>query len=149
MFHNNTQWGNFLYHEVKKGGYYHYRINNTDFYLENKGFLFVLWDFENSFEYSKTHNNLPINWDLNKIINAFLNKKYYGWMENSREYSNYLQQYILNIKKILDLYNTTTDIKIINYLLIVLLNELIKSGDLTINKPSVNKIINDKPFIFF
>ena len=70
-------------------------------------------------------------------------------MENSREYSNYLQQYILNIKKILDLYNTTTDIKIINYLLIVLLNELIKSGDLTINKPSVNKIINDKPFIFF
>jgi hypothetical protein len=44
--HNDCHWGNFLYHKIKKGGYFHYKIFDEDFYLENLGFLWVIWDFD-------------------------------------------------------------------------------------------------------
>ena len=44
-FHNDAHAGNFLYHRIKPGGYFHYNIYGQDFYLENIGFLWVIWDF--------------------------------------------------------------------------------------------------------
>ena len=44
--HNDCHWGNFLYHNIKKGGYFHYKIFGEDYYLENIGFLWVIWDFD-------------------------------------------------------------------------------------------------------
>ena len=44
--HNDTHPGNFLYHEIKAGGYFHYNIFGADYYLENLGFLWVIWDFD-------------------------------------------------------------------------------------------------------
>ena len=44
-FHNDTHAGNFLYHKIKKGGYYHYKILDDDYYIENMGFLWVIWDY--------------------------------------------------------------------------------------------------------
>jgi len=46
MKHNDCHWGNFLFHKIKKGGYFHYKIFDEDFYVENLGFLWVIWDFE-------------------------------------------------------------------------------------------------------
>ena len=42
--HHDVHFGNFLYHKVKAGGYWHYRYNNTDIYVPNVGYLIVLWD---------------------------------------------------------------------------------------------------------
>lgn len=42
--HNDSHWGNFLIHEIKSGGYWHYRIDDTDIYVPNHGYLVVLWD---------------------------------------------------------------------------------------------------------
>jgi len=44
-FHNDSHWGNFLYHKVKPGGYIHYNIFGQDYYLENLGFIWIIWDF--------------------------------------------------------------------------------------------------------
>ena len=46
--HNDAHPGNFLYHKIKSGGYFHYNINGVDYYLENIGFLWVIWDFDYS-----------------------------------------------------------------------------------------------------
>jgi hypothetical protein len=46
MKHNDCHWGNFLFHKIKSGGYFHYKIFGQDFYLENIGFLWVIWDLE-------------------------------------------------------------------------------------------------------
>jgi hypothetical protein len=42
--HNDCHFGNFLYHKIKKGGYWHYKYNETDIYVPNTGYLVVLWD---------------------------------------------------------------------------------------------------------
>ena len=44
-YHNDTHAGNFLYHKIKKGGYFHYKILNEDYYIENLGYLWVIWDY--------------------------------------------------------------------------------------------------------
>jgi hypothetical protein len=57
--HNDSHYGNFLFHKIKPGGYFHYKINDIDYYLENIGYLWVIWDFDNIvfFNNSKTINN--------------------------------------------------------------------------------------------
>ena len=67
-FHNDTHAGNFLYHKIKKGGYYHYIILGNDFYLKNLGYLWIIWDF--SFTTSFTNDNKNITRDVKKIIDS-------------------------------------------------------------------------------
>jgi len=45
MTHNDLHWGNVLVHEIQKGGYWKYTIDGIDYYIENLGYVFVLWDF--------------------------------------------------------------------------------------------------------
>ena len=43
--HNDCHHNNFLYHTIKKGGYFHYKLYGIDYYLENIGYLWVINDF--------------------------------------------------------------------------------------------------------
>ena len=43
--HNDTHFGNFLYHKITPGGYIKYTINNKSYYVKNLGYLWVIWDF--------------------------------------------------------------------------------------------------------
>lgn len=43
--HNDSHDGNFLYHKIKPGGCFHYKINNIDYYIKNLGFLWTSWDY--------------------------------------------------------------------------------------------------------
>lgn len=43
--HNDTHYGNFLYHKIKPGGYIKYTIKDKTYYVENLGYLWVIWDF--------------------------------------------------------------------------------------------------------
>ena len=43
--HNDAHGGNFLYHKIKKGGCFHYKINGKDYYIKNLGFLWTTWDY--------------------------------------------------------------------------------------------------------
>lgn len=47
-YHCDAHNGNFLYHNIKKGGYFHYRIFKQDYYIENLGYLWIIWDYEQS-----------------------------------------------------------------------------------------------------
>lgn len=101
-FHYDSHWGNFLYHKIKPGGYFHYNILGTDYYIKNYGFLWIIWDYGNAVEFKKSRNELIyVNNDFKHIINAFFNnndiaKK--GWLSS---------QYLLNskFKKIIEKIN--------------------------------------------
>lgn len=45
FLHNDLHWGNILFYEVPKGGCWVYKIHDKEFFIQNEGFLFVLWDF--------------------------------------------------------------------------------------------------------
>jgi len=75
-FHMDSHWGNFLYHKIKPGGYFHYKIFGKDYYLENLGFLWVVWDFGliESFKYKKNkYPDIFICEDIIRISCAFFN----------------------------------------------------------------------------
>ena len=67
----------FLYEKIKKEGYYHYIINNKDYYLLNLGFLFTINKF-NRFPSNNTRNdnlisilksfNIPFKNELNECF---------------------------------------------------------------------------------
>jgi len=45
IIHNDLHWANILVFNIEKGGYWCYQIEGKKYYIENIGYLFVLWDF--------------------------------------------------------------------------------------------------------
>ena len=45
IYHRDCHYKNFLYHKIEKGGYFHYKIFGKDIYVENKGYIWMIWDF--------------------------------------------------------------------------------------------------------
>ena len=62
-YHNDTHLGNFLYHKIKPGGYFHYNIYDKDYYLENQGYLWVIWDFSAAKPFSKSTHIITYDYD--------------------------------------------------------------------------------------
>jgi len=72
-FHNDASSANFLYHKIKPGGYFHYKILERDYYVENIGYLWVIWDFSETITFSDAKlKNVRVNNDFNNIINTFV-----------------------------------------------------------------------------
>ena len=142
FFHNTTKShhcdihdGNFLFHKINPGGYFHYNIYGIDYYLENKGLLWVIWDFSYIKPFTK---NININIDYSNLCNIFNN------------YNNIDKNDYLIIKKIyntvISKYNNITDINKINNIDKLILDFLlINVKSFTTIKPS--KIINKKPYV--
>jgi hypothetical protein len=151
-FHRDGHTGNFLYHQIKPGGYFHYFINGVDYYIENLGYLWVIWDFglivpfskfqndnssDDSFDY---YNSLPINYDYVKTLSSI--KKHNNSHNSTSNINNILKtiqnyDFTYNLNKMPELIN-----KILQSLQQYTENSLITS------LPSKSKIINKKPFVF-
>jgi predicted unusual protein kinase regulating ubiquinone biosynthesis (AarF/ABC1/UbiB family) len=74
--HNDLHWGNVLYHSITPGGWWWYRVGDTDVYIRNTGQLWVLWDFGMAVETKlPIRNNKTIielySTDFQKIIESF------------------------------------------------------------------------------
>ena len=61
-FHVDSHSGNFLFRKINKGGYYHYNIYGKDYYIENLGYVWEIWDFglTRGFKNSEEVNNKRI-----------------------------------------------------------------------------------------
>jgi serine/threonine protein kinase len=64
MAHRDTHGNNFLCHTIKPGGYFHYRIYNENYYLENIGYLIVI----NDFGLVKDLNEFTLLYDFKKFV---------------------------------------------------------------------------------
>ena len=144
MFHNDAHSGNFLYHKIKPGGYFHYNIYGKDYYLENKGYLWVIWDFGFITHHSvyrkigTTKIYKPVNTDFNTIINAMTYYTPY-FTSDIRTFRTLLYREIAPYGFVTDYFKIDElNLKILNFL-------LARVSSFTINKPS--NIINKNPYI--
>jgi hypothetical protein len=137
--HKDAHWGNFLYHNVQKGGYFYYKVNNIDIYLENIGFIWVIWDYG----FAKKIKNKKIHRDYLRIIHAFFSKSKGGWIPFYIKTDIKADNFALNIYKELKNVSYVAELNKkmeVHKILFKLCPELLV-------KPKDNLIINEKPFI--
>jgi predicted unusual protein kinase regulating ubiquinone biosynthesis (AarF/ABC1/UbiB family) len=137
FIHFDAHWGNFLYHKIKPGGYFHYYIKdlNKNFYIENKGYLWIIWDygFAKKIEPNKEKSVLV---DYYRINPSICNENNRGWVDNKYKINNS----ILKLKQTLD--NLYISAKNENELWIQLEKYLFTDKYI----PHKNEIINSVPF---
>ena len=148
-FHNDAHAGNFLYHRIKPGGYFHYNIYGQDFYLENIGYLWVIWDFGliqpfsnskliNKNKFGKCKKKLHLSVDFIRPIDKIIT--------NSQKFNSNTIKVLSKIAEILHKYDNITNLSFLsdlNKLLLICMNDNIST--FTNIKP--NTIINKKPYI--
>ena len=172
LFHKDTHGGNFLYHKIKPGGYFYYRLYGKDYYLKNLGFLWVCWDFGLATKITNKNKN-NVHYDILRILGIIDNinddikfsdlfkTKNIDKIKDKKKKSKLLErkQYITNMtysKYLNDTLNdvmydiktkyTGTDISILDDLSLYLIEEAFKKiPSFTDIKPS--NIINKNPYI--
>ena len=136
-YHNDCHQGNFLYHKIKPGGYFHYNIYGIDYYLENKGYLWVIWDF--GFTENYKYTSKPINYDFVYLLDAI---DYYRKYFSNTEFAVYYNLLYNHIKYKYDI----NDFNYLYYIYKEILDYLIINvKSFTTIKPS--NIINKQPYI--
>jgi hypothetical protein len=138
-YHTDAHGGNFLYHKIKPGGYFHYNIYGQDYYLENKGYLWVIWDFGLVKTFSET--DISINYDHKLLIESM---DYYIYNFNLLPSNEY--KIIESLLKLIQKYNNIKSINLsenFNNEILEFLSKNILS--FTTIKPS--NIINNIPYI--
>ena len=149
--HGDCHWGNFLYHHNEDIGYYHYKINNIDYYLKSCKYNIMIYDFGFAKKIKKLNIKKKILNDYLRIINAFYNNKIESsWIKIDNLPSNKLSNYSISLfESIVDVLKK--NIKVLNYIDFinnVVLPLLIKIPNNIFSKiKPKNKIINIKPFI--
>ena len=141
--HNDSHWGNFLYHKVNKGGYIHYNIYGEDYYLENMGYLWVIWDYG---FYKPLKNVTDYYKDMNQILYFFKNEKHGGVVPDKHVIAADITVIIVMIKKLLNdmITNNSSEKLYINDILkIAYISLMIKKSNLPLNA----KIINPTPYV--
>lgn len=137
--HNDAHGGNFLFHKIKKGGFFHYKLFDNDYYLENLGYLWVIHDFEKS----KPIEDNYINYDLKYVFYSLLPPALGGW----NIYSNYKNPKVkLILKEIYQIFNDFKKLKK-RYLLQELVKLLTNYNILSTKIENRSTIINKKPYI--
>jgi hypothetical protein len=151
-FHADGHSGNFLYHEIKPGGYFHYRIHGVDYYIENLGYLWIIWDFglivpfsklendsssSDSFEF---YNSKPINYDFIKTLSSI--------KKHNRDFNSYGN--INSIIRAIQNFDFTFSLKKMPDLTKTVIQSLQQytENSLTTSLPPKAKIINKKPYLF-
>jgi serine/threonine protein kinase len=139
--HKDAHWGNFLFHKIKAGGYFHYNIYGVDIYLKNLGYLWVIWDF--GMAEKQTYDNSYRDYD--RVIYAFVNntpKTRYGWIE-TKDFV-YPNELVTLVESVFDSIRTLDKEK--SLWTDKLLKSLLFSNELS--KPPNNEILNlGNPYI--
>ncbi len=149
LVHNDTHWGNLLYHIMEDNkGYYHYVINGKNYYLKNCGYNVMLCDFGLATTYTPDKSNAA-NMDYRKILEAFQNNTIgaakwgkYSALPNERV-SKFIKSVISHIFKVMI---TKSEDRMIEEIIVDFLNAPVR-GILMNVKPPNEKIINSKPFV--
>jgi len=133
--HTDAHWGNFLYHKIKPGGYIHYKIYDIDIYIENIGYLWVIWDYQ--IEKINMTNNFN---DYYNILSVFENSELthkiitYIYSDDIKKITYFIKEVLLKNIDDRELWK--------NYLL---KNKLFKNN---LVKPENSEIINlENPYI--
>jgi hypothetical protein len=142
-YHCDSHNRNFLYKTVKKGGYYHYRIFNKDYYLPNLGYIWIIWDYDNS----KLLTDYMNYFDRVLVMgNDFININRFFIYDNSKNDMDIINNTLFTSSST-SLFDKKYDENLFNIFMEQILDCLCKLRYIykKIDKSSV--IINNKPFI--
>ena len=152
--HNDAHGGNFLYHKIKSGGYFHYKILGKDYYIENIGYLWILWDYEISITYKElVKRNFYISNDFTRIINIFMTEKQGGWITKNYFINDINNKIIYDLMNLLLIENVKTrtnntryaENSINNYIKLIL-DYFEKHKYILTSLPPNTEVINKKPY---
>lgn len=156
--HGDCHYGNFLYQRNQDDGYYHYNINDNNYYLKSCKYNMMIFDFgfskKNNPDNKITSKMLE---DYIRIIHAFSNKKiltkswsYYAKYPSDKvsHFTNYLLNKLIIINKTLVSNRLKGNKKLKDLINEMIIPHLIIAPNniFTKYKPS-GKIINKKPFL--
>ena len=147
LAHNDTHLGNFLFHKIQPGGYFHYKIFNTDIYVKNIGYLWVINDFGIVTEFTHKYEIEHIIDDFKIFINDLSIRSQNYFIDSSL--STFINELYDNLeRKIYNRYNSTNDSNFLedlfNQIHIKILNCLIRhTTHITLKKPSIIININN------
>ena len=137
--HYDTHAGNFLYHKIKSGGYFHYNLFGFDYYLENIGFLWVIWDFDYSKDIYKIRNILNDYLIICETYTLYDTYEELEKLENLKTFVDLFKEGSKELYNSIEKYNKY--FRTLPYML------LEHSNDTFINSlPKGEKIINSKPY---
>ena len=141
LLHNDCHWGNFLYHKIDSGGFFHYKIFNYDIYVENLGFLWIIWDF--GLVKNIKNNNIFVK-DFLRCIKAFINEDYINGGFLSKQYI--INSDLLKISTYIDdiLYKNKYNFDQSDFFKLLIENNIFLT-----KLPIGEKIINNNPFIIY
>jgi len=134
IYHNDCHYKNFLFYTIKPGGYFHYKIFGKDIYIENIGFIWMIWDY-GLIETTPYYKNQRLDdyMRITEILFEELNKNEFRYV---REIVKEVVKYSKNYKQVFGSSDS------------LLFEELFKINGLYItNIPKQSKIINKKPYV--
>ena len=141
--HNDCHYGNFLFHKIKAGGYFHYKVFNKDIYVKNLGYLWIIWDYglvKNIVSYN------DILKDYTRAIEAFIIRNNGGYLSNSVNIDKDATKFAILINTQVIAYFRRFNINTIEKLLF---NSIV-STDLYLTHLPINEtIINNTPYIIY
>ena len=88
--HGDAHSGNFLYRKIKEGGCFCYNINGINYYIENLGYAWMIWDYSNAVPLNKLSDPTWIDDYMN--ISRFMRKRDLK-IEQSKFYRQYIDIY--------------------------------------------------------
>lgn len=146
-YHHDCHSGNFLFHKIKPGGFIHYKNKDIDFYIENKGYLWFIWDFGFTKTFEEEKDKVHMYEDLNRIIATNLNPK--GSAEKKYPFTVSFYNYLRFAYDFIIARGTPTmkQSKDMEYFFKDLLDFFIENNFIINDKP--DNIINDVPYIIF
>ena len=131
ILNNDIKASNILYYKVTPGGYWHYKIDNKDFYVPNYGKLFIVNDYGVStlynpyFQLYPNKNKDTFNLGSRYAIN--IEEKFYP-IEADIEYNNNKFRNAYTIKWLDNNGKITTESKGVNYRLNRLTGQVLQSN---------------------
>jgi len=138
LYNNFYSNENLIYRKIKPGGYFHYKILDKDYYIENLGYIWMIDEFNHILSNS---NNSDIRNEFNNLIKIFTNSKSKFKNTLSNKIDEILKKY--NQPPRIDFTGKNLNDFINNILLIFNDYKIIKTED-EIDKKQ--KIINETPY---
>ena len=144
-FYFGKDYNYYNYHEINSGGYFYYNINGIDYYLENKGYLFILSNFKDIEPFqNKNYIRMQINRDYSFLLHIlhlhinFINKSLLTEKEN---------KIIQNLNIIINKYNNDFNINSLHKRDKEILEFLVKNVSSFKTSIKSSDIINKTPYI--
>lgn len=148
--HNDSHWGNFLYHRNKTvNGYYHYIVNGKNIYLKSCKYNMMIYDFGFARPDNIIGTYKKFSIDYVKGLMAFMRKSDKGWVSSQHldsGFSAYMKRIWNTIYKMDPLMMNNEEQMFESVIMPLFKNSPYNNNILLDNVPA-RQVINKKPFI--